>query len=564
MLETNTDWGPGSVLYDYETVFDDRGWIAYNYDERNAGPLTVRRALGNSLNVPAVKSMHITGMDTVHQFAYKAGIETPFPCKGGCGIASAIGAGTEVRLDELSNAYATFSRGGVYLPLTYIDQVYDAKGRLLRQWRQRPERVFRAETAYLLNHILADKSARYTTAYDLNSTSDITMAVKTGTDDNYRNNWIIGYTKSVVFGTWIGNHDEAVGANTFLQTVGPKALMLKPFIEDYHQGMPLDKKNHWSRPAGIKEVEIDLITGYQATAETDDDQRPSRVDIFPSWYVPEISSEAEQDVEVDIVSGRLAGLCTPERAILRARGVKIRSEIDADDPFYDNWQTPILIGLRENLQIIGYTGAGDHLHDCNDRPPRIELISQPASCSTVCRLEIEINAGTFNLQQVNVIHNHQILADGAIEIKSESKSQRLTYEYEPFTVDSPAEVRGALTIEVVDTALYDAKVDVLLNIDGFPAPTLPEAGIQLTALDVDQDSQALAVSWNRLAYGLELKFDGACADQANVYLPGGVTNVMIDLLNFPSGECEAYIIDADRQVSNRLTFYLDKEPNLDP
>ncbi|MYB39717.1 penicillin-binding protein [Candidatus Saccharibacteria bacterium] len=565
LIENSSDWGPGSVFYDYETVFDNRDWVAVNFDERHAGPITMRRALGRSLNVPAVKAMYVAGMEEVHNFAYRTGIETPFPCHGGCGVASAIGAGSEIRLDELSNAYATFSRGGVHLPLTYVDQVYDSEGRLLRQWRQRPERVFRNETAYLVNHMLADEAARYTTAFNLDSGSDITMAVKTGTDDQYVNNWIVGYTKSVVFSTWMGYHDEAkLHEDNRLQTVAPKALMLKPFMEDYHKNIPLEKKNHWSRPAGIQEIEIDLVTGYQTTDESrDDERRPSRVDLFPSWYVPQIAPEAEREVTIDVVTGRLASDCTPERALRRGMGTRIKSEIEPDDPFYSNWQTPIFNGLLENLQIIGYTGAEDDLHDCGDEPPRIMIVSQPERCADICPIEIEAAAGTFDLRQINIIHNNQVVTDGAIE--TEGRSQRLTYNWRPLAVSSPAEVRGALTFEVVDEALYDARVNVFLDIDGFPDPVLPLADdIRLTALSVNRKDRTLAIGWNRLEYGLEIWFGGACEEQPAVYPGGDAAAILIDTANFPEGLCEAYIIDSNGRQSNRLQFQLGEEPTITP
>ena len=267
LIENSPDWGPGSVFYDYQTTFDNRGWTPQNYTGKHAGPITMRKALGNSLNIPAVKAMYIAGIDRVHDFAAEAGIRTKLPCTGGCGLASAFGGGAEVRLDELTNAYATFSRRGIYLPLTYIDHVKDAEGQILKQWRQKPEEVLSQETSYLMNHMLADKSVRYTSAFNLNPSAETTMALKTGTDDNFVNNHIVGYSKSVAFGGWIGNHDEAVLHETDRQTTPPKALMIKGFMESYHRNIPFEKKNHWGRPAGIQEVRLNSLTGYEVDEE---------------------------------------------------------------------------------------------------------------------------------------------------------------------------------------------------------------------------------------------------------------------------------------------------------
>ncbi len=557
LLENSSDWGPGSILYDYETTFNDRNWTPKNYDGRNAGPITMRRALGRSLNIPAVKAMYITGINTVHNFAYEAGIDTEFPCEGGCGLASAFGGGTEVRLDELTNAYATFSRGGIYMPLTYIDQVLDSEGKLLRQWRQKQKRVFSAETSYLLNHILADESVRYTTAYNLDPDLDTVMAIKTGTDDNYINNHVMGYSKAIAMGAWIGNHDESVTFESELNTTTPKALIIKTFMEEYHKDVAYEKRNHWSRPAGIKKVKIDLLTGYQVSKDDeenreDENQRFNRIDIFPSWYTPKISTEEDKVIEIDTVSGKIATRCTPPKALKQVKAVKIKTEISIDDPFYDNWQEPILTGLIENLGIFSYTGDRDTLHKCDDEGPSIKILSRPENCSSTCPIKIEARAGTFDLEQINIIHNNQILNEGSIP--AEGRSKTITYNYDPSSVNSPPEFRGVLTIEVIDEGLYNDKTSVFLQIQGFPYPQAPPTNINLTSTVIDQSKQILKVSWNRAGYNLKLRFDGECASQTPIYLDDEAVEIEINIEDFASGECEVVIIDSNEEESDRLKF----------
>lgn len=558
LIENSPDWGPGSIFYDYETVFNDRDeYTPKNYNELHAGPITMRRALGSSLNIPAIKAMYITGMNTVHEFAYDAGIETKFQCAGGgCGLSSAIGGGTEVRLDELTNAYATFSRGGTYLPLTYIDRVYDGDDKLLRQWRSRPESVFSNETAYLVNDMLADEASRYTQAFNLEPAVDTVMAVKTGTDDDYRNNHIVGYSKSVAMGAWIGHHDEAMFFETDRHTTAPKALMLKTFMEGYHRDVPYEKRNHWSRPAGIQEVRIDLLTGYQAQdqdeeAELEAERRQNRIDFFPSWYKPRVSSEDTKAVTVDTISGKLATICTPVRALKDVEAIKIRSEISLDDPYYDNWQSPILAGLAQELEIYGYTGDSDTLHKCDDQPPQIEIISSPA-CSTVCPIKISAEAGTHDLQEINVLHNNQLLEDGLITLSE--RSQTVTYNYEPLQHDSPRSIRGTLTIEVLDAAWYSDSIDVFLEIDGFPAARLPSPAIELLSLDTDQAAGELKVYWDQLTADVELRLSGECEGEAITYIERRTASATIDITGLPAGICEVYAVNTDGYESVRLEF----------
>ena len=559
LIENETAWGPGSVFYDYETTFDDRDWTPDNYTGLHSGPITMRRALGHSLNIPAVKAMYITGMETVHDFARQAGIRTEFPCEGGCGLASAFGGGVEVRLDELTNAYATFSRGGVYMPLTYIDQVLDSEGKLLRQWRQKPERVFQSETAYLLNHILADKSSRYTVAYNLDPSLEVTMALKTGTDDNYTNNHVIGYTKSIAVGGWIGHHDESVTFDSERHTTLPKATLLTTFMEGYHRNRDInfEQKNHWARPAGIKKVRIDTLTGYQVPdgAEGEIAER-ARIDIFPSWYTPSISPLAKgtETTDIDTVSGKIATVCTPPRAVKRIEGIKIRSEIDLDDEFYDNWLTPILEGLEEAGHAV-FTGAGDDLHSCDDQPPTLAIISQPENCAVICPIEIIATAGTFDLSQLNIIQDGQVLEDG--EITFEGRSQRLTYNYRPLILQSPPETRGLLLLEIVDDGLYDASIDVLLDIDGFPAVSPPtENRITLTEATLSTDGLDLQVTWRGRGRNPELVFGGDCRGETIIYLQPNSNYLEIDISSFPDGECEVFIrynldIESNREYFSR-------------
>ena len=544
-------------FYDYETTFDNRGWTPSNYDGRHAGPITMRKALGRSLNIPAVKAMYIAGIDTVHDFANQAGVRTELPCEGGCGLASAFGGGAEVRLDELANAYATFSRGGVYMPLTYIDQVFDSEGKLLRQWRQKPERVFKAETAYLLNHMLADEDVRYTEAFNLNPDLNTVAAIKTGTDDNYVNNHIVGYTKSIALGGWIGNHDEAVTFDTERNTTAPKALIIKTFMEAYHQNVAYENRNHWSRPAGIKKVKIDLLTGYQVSDEAEEldeeDQRFSRVDIFPSWYAPKISSgESGRVVEVDSVSGKIADECTPPRAIQTVEAIRISNEIEIDDPFYDGWQESILTGLIENLEIFGYTGAKDDLHKCSDQRPQIRVVEKPEPCSGICPIKIEVQAGTFDLQQINIIHNYQILNEGSIPV--EGRSQTITYNYNPFAVNSPLGIRGSLRLEIVDEGLYAQHIDILLEIEGLPRSELPDKDLNLISADIHQGNRVLRIEWSRPGIGLQLHFAEDCSSEPPIYIEDGRTFLETDSIKLPLGNCQIFLIDEDNRESNRLEF----------
>ena len=552
LMENSTSWGPGSIFYDYRTTFPDYQpeWTPNNYNGKHAGPITMRRAIGRSLNIPAVKAMHIAGIQQVHDFAYQAGIRTKFPCRGGCSLASAFGGGAELRLDELANAYATFSRGGVYLPLTYIDRVLDADGQLLRQWRSRPERVFKAETAYLMNHILADKSARYTQSFNLDPKVQTTMAVKTGTDDAFVNNHIVGYTKSVAVSAWFGHHDEATQFESEQHTTAPKALMIKTFMEPYHQNVTYDKKNHWTKPAGIQTYEIDLRTGFVVDADADATDRQTRKDVFPSWYqpqtAPEITTEA---ITVDLVSGRLATDCTPTRAQRRSPAIPISDELPLADKYYEIWQQAVLTGLAEQYEITGYTSQPDNVHQCDDDLPTIELAdNSDQDCISVCILRFTVNQGTFPLKEVKITNDNQTVPGGTIPLDEDDTTQDLTFTYNPSALRTPTLNRGLLRLEVIDQGLYSAHVTVSLSINGQPPAPLPTA---ITLETAQLSGQTLTVSWNRAALAARLDFGLDCADLASVELAADATSHSFSIQpTIDTGVCSVFLVHADGQTDS--------------
>ena len=571
LMEKSDSWGPGSVFYDYETTFDKRGWTPQNYSGRHAGPITMRKSLGNSLNIPAIKAMYIAGIDNVHNFAAEVGIRTKLPCSGGCGLASAFGGGSEVRLDELTNAYATFSRQGIYLPLTYIDHVKDSDGQIVKQWRQKPEEVVSRETSYLINHMLADKTVRYTSAFNLNPSSETTMALKTGTDDNFVNNHIVGYSKSVAFGGWIGNHDEAVLFETERHTTPPKALMIKTFMEAYHRTIPFEKKNHWGRPAGIREIRLNSLTGYQINAGNNFNDKnieglpriatATHKDIFPSWYVPKISPQTNfaDEVTIDIISGKIATVCTPKKAQLKTRGIVLNNELKKDDPYYDIWQEAIAVGMVESWNLTNFSIAADDVHSCDDKKPKIALNQKPASCHLSCRLTFDLTPGDAPLTQVLISHNNQILSDGTIDLTE--KQKQLIYDYQPLSLDSPRKVRGHLSVELVDKKLYSHKIDVFLNIEGFPtaeAPTLepPPATIELLTANLDAEQNFLEVTWQPASQNFSLRFGGDCRQENTLYLSDNQTKTSVNISNFPVGNCQVYLTNTQNQRSNILEFQI--------
>ncbi len=217
----NQGYTTETVLFDTQTVFstdcnaepflsteDDHCYIPGNYDDVFRGPITMRNALAQSINVPAIKTLYLAGIKNVLALAEKMGIEG-LGDSNQYGLSLALGGG-EVSLVDIVNAYTVFANEGVKHEHTPILEIRNQADDLLEQFTQREEKVLSEETARKVSDILSDNTAR-TPAYGPNSLLYFPghdIAVKTGTTNDYRDAWIIGYSPAITVGAWAGNNDN--------------------------------------------------------------------------------------------------------------------------------------------------------------------------------------------------------------------------------------------------------------------------------------------------------------------------------------------------------------------
>jgi len=168
LMKHSEQYGAGSILYDLNTTFSGFGepYKPTNYDNAQPGGISMRYALGGSRNIPASKAMYIAGIENVHNTAKDLGLESGvvncgIPCEQS--LSTALGDGGEVRLDEHTHAYASFSRGGKVIPQLYYLQVLDSNGKVIRDNTAEPvaEQAIDPQIAYIINDILADPAASY-------------------------------------------------------------------------------------------------------------------------------------------------------------------------------------------------------------------------------------------------------------------------------------------------------------------------------------------------------------------------------------------------------------------
>lgn len=210
---------PSTMVMDVKTDFPTNDpkqpiYTPVNYDGKFRGPIQLRFALGNSINIPAVKMLGRIGIKDVMQKAYNMGIENWKPTSenmANVGFSLVLGGRETTLLNEIT-AYSVFANQGVRQDPFAILKVTDNRGNTLFEHKKREgERVLSSEVSYLISHILLDNNAR-TLTFGPNSWLVIpgkTVSVKTGTTDQKRDNWTVGYTSSYVVGVWIGNNDNS-------------------------------------------------------------------------------------------------------------------------------------------------------------------------------------------------------------------------------------------------------------------------------------------------------------------------------------------------------------------
>jgi penicillin-binding protein 1C len=216
-------WHPGTMIFDYGKEWETPDADQPVYAPRNAtrqfyGAITMREALGNSLNIPAVQALDVVGVEDMISLAHDLGIRSGlWRGMSHYGLAITLGGG-EVSLLEHANAFATLANMGTYVPHTPFLQIVEGDGEILFDLErdttlQRGEQVVEPEHAYQITDIMADNDAR-SMVFGPNSPlvipelGDRPIAAKTGTTDDSRDGWTMGYSSEVVSGVWVGNTDN--------------------------------------------------------------------------------------------------------------------------------------------------------------------------------------------------------------------------------------------------------------------------------------------------------------------------------------------------------------------
>lgn len=337
-------WNPGTVVLDttYRRRTPDGPDPFYepnNYTGQFFGAVPVRIALANSLNIPALKAVEYVGVDKFIDFAHQVGFagslnEDP----SFYGSAIALGAG-EVEPIELTNAYGTLANNGKYVPANPILKIEDSQGNVLYEQKRdevlaKAKQVIEPEHAYQVTSILTDNRARAMifTENNLFGETQTTLgrptAAKSGTSNEWRDIWTMGYTTDTVIGVWVGNtNNEALAEIDGIQGAGP---IWQQLMYELHQdasyadllvgpnGQPMPEE--FPRPDGIYEGPVCAATGHKPTQNSGNrsellarGEGPTlRCDQLSAWERAELAV-ALQDVRVNAGKYASGGVSSVQR-----------------------------------------------------------------------------------------------------------------------------------------------------------------------------------------------------------------------------------------------------------
>lgn len=290
---------PETVLFDLKTQFstscepfdltsESPCYSPSNYDGTFRGPITIRNALAQSINVPAVETLYLAGITDSLRTARDFGIEG-LQAATRYGLTLVLGGG-EVTPLEMTGAYSVFANRGIKNSITPILRIEDRSGAVREEFSEKSNRVIDENIALQMSDILSDNDAR-TPIFGAHSPlyfANKDVAVKTGTTNDYRDAWVLGYTPTVAVGVWVGNNDNSpIDKKVAGFIAGPlwhefMNVAIAAFPEEYFDP-PHTTITNTTKPIlrgvwqGGQTYFVDSITGGAATPLTPEETRQERV-----------------------------------------------------------------------------------------------------------------------------------------------------------------------------------------------------------------------------------------------------------------------------------------------
>ena len=372
---------PATMVTDVRTVFPTREGTPYvpqNYDLEYHGPVLLRQALAASLNIPAVKVLQYVGLEDFVEQARRLGIRT-FDDPARYGLALTLGGG-EVRLLDLTAAYAAFANGGRQVVPIALLRVEDAQGHVVRSWEPRlgPQAVS-PQVAYLITDILSDNAARASAFGEMSPLHlGFPAAAKTGTTTDWRDNWTLGYTPDLAVGVWVGNADNA----PMLDVSGIAGAA--PIWRDFMLAVTREgRARAFPRPPGLVEVEVCADTGLLPN-----DYCPRRTELFIAGTEPTARDESYRLGYIDAATAAPATDETPPERRVRRIARVLPAELH-------EWARQHGILLAEDAGVQTSAGEGGGIKSGETSVPLLLASPDP---NAIFRLSPAIPAETQRLE----------------------------------------------------------------------------------------------------------------------------------------------------------------------
>lgn len=488
LMEKTDDFGAGSVLYD--TVGPLPGYPCTNrgrvqnggnclqdYDFRAPGPMTLRYALGGSRNIPAVKAMLIVGPDKTIEVAESLGLASGYKCyqpgqplrpeyEAECYGSSAIGDGAYLKLDEHVHAYGTIARMGKKLPQSYFLKIEDAGGNKIKEWeKEEGEQVVREDSAYILQDMMSDPRASYlpNKLHRFNGNKgQWKFAAKTGTTNDSKDGWMMGFSAKYAAGVWVGYHNRQVEMSGFMETMTQP--IFQGFMDNAHRDL---KPIEWKKPAGVQSLPAYVVRTHVGVSSIE----PSPAnDLYPSWFKKKSVSNKKQTI--DIVSNKLATDCTPSRARKDVTGGDANSF--SSDPYVNGGSG------------VANTSQKDDVHKCGDNKPSVRFAGATSLGGGKYRVTVDVTQGTHPLSSSRFPGTVSVSVDGK-QIGSRNISSAGTVSF-TYTASSNGSKRVSAT--VVDSVLYDGSDTGTFTASGV------SSGGGLTITGVSYDGTTTTFTWS--------------------------------------------------------------------
>ncbi len=380
LFDLVTDFGAGSTPY-----------IPKNYDFSERGPVSMRQALAGSLNIPAVKTLYLAGINNVLDLANEMGYTTLNDPER-YGLSLVLGGG-EIKLLDHVGAFSVFAREGQRHPTSAILRVEDSGGKLLAEKQDTEIEVLDKETCRKINSVLSDNGAR---SFVFGSQNYLNLgarpvAAKTGTTQSFRDAWTIGYTPSIATGVWVGNND-----NTEMKVGAAGSVVAAPiwysFMREVLGDTPIEAFNAPKSSGADKPIlrgEIDTLTTVWVDKFTGRVIPDKCLDDYPAKYVEEREFKTTHNI-LHFVDKNNPDGTTPANPGL--------------DPQYSNWEAAI---QKWALGQGGYLVTDVTYEDCNLRnQPSLEptiTIESPDQGDKITKQTINITTSTISPVDIKAV-----------------------------------------------------------------------------------------------------------------------------------------------------------------